>query len=273
MVEGKNNVGGYIGYGYDVTINGGSNSNSISGMSYVGGIAGYNTGSFYDCMNSGTVKALGHHAGGIAGFSGYLSKCTNSGSISAKGLTDSGGLYLGGLAGRSAHTNDCSNTGLISTVVSGNYVGGIAGFAYMSGNSSYVSNTTDIVSNGDYVGGLFGYADNDGGGNWTISNSSNTGLVRSSGDYVGGLIGFVDYYNSSYSDSYDRFITIISCNNVGNVGGNSYVGGYIGFGYSTLKYLEFIETVTGYDNVHAIGKTTGQYIDCDGTRARVVVKQ
>ena len=123
-----------------------SASNSYSP---VGGIAGLNEGSIYQCGNEGNLSAQ-KHMGGIAGENhGSISECYNAGSITGTGHSKDN---LGGIVGQAGGKNEgdpaiessityCYNTGLISNggATGGRYFGGIAGAAY-NGSGETITN-------------------------------------------------------------------------------------------------------------------------------------
>ena len=200
----------------------------INGYSYVGGVAGYNTGTIQNCYNTGAVSATGY-VGGVAGFNiGTIQNCYNIGAVSGEG-------YVGGVAGWNYGTNakiaNCYNTGAVNGT--GNFVGSVAGR-----NDGTIQNcyNTGAVSGNSNVGGVAGY--NNSG---TIENCYNTGAVNGDGN-VGGVAG----RNSG---------TIQNCYNTGAVSGNENVGGVAGDNYyGTIQNCYYN---TDNYNGNAIGGGTG----------------
>lgn len=104
---------------------------SITGGYYVGGIAGFCSGTITGCTVSEDVSISGNqYVGGIAGYIvGTLSDCVNKASVS-------GADRVGGIAGMSFYQPITNNLNL--GAVSGNtYKGGIVGF---SNNNNFCSN-------------------------------------------------------------------------------------------------------------------------------------
>ena len=213
-LNGRNDVGGVVGYSYYGTVINCYNTGSVSGSEYVGGVVGYSRSTVSDCYNTGSVSGNGSYVGGVVGYNGYygtVSNSYNTGSVS-------GDRYVGGVVGYNndySTVSNCYNTGSVS----GNErVGGVVGDNYYSTASN--SYNTGSVSGTKYVGGVVGY-------NYyynTVSNSYNTGSV--SGDsYVGGVVGFNDvtatvqncYYRTGCAkDSSNKIQFGIGCETVGS---------------------------------------------------------
>lgn len=154
-------TGGISGYSSKPVTNC-TNSGKVVGSLYVGGIAGYISGtSVTDCENSGVVSADRWHIGGIVGhcLKSTVSGCTNKADISSVGSTASNATSVAGIAGYvegdtssiSGNVNDADIVGyralggivgrLVSGTVSGNK---------HTGNISWLDNTTGY--NGLIVG-------------------------------------------------------------------------------------------------------------------------
>ncbi|MEM4605848.1 MAG: hypothetical protein QW103_02340, partial [Candidatus Pacearchaeota archaeon] len=172
------------------------------------------------------------------GLFGYVG---DNGNIRNIGLINSrirGNSLVGGIAGYTGYNvsiTNSYNTGNISG--SGDRVGGIVGFSYVS--SIYNSYNTGNISGSSKVGGLVGeeldtfYAS-------SIYNSYNTGNISGSSN-VGGIVGY--FVGSSISSSY----------NTGNVSGNSNVGGIAGYlDASVLSRSYNTGNVLGSSNVGGI---------------------
>ena len=200
----------------------------INGYSYVGGVAGYNTGTIQNCYNTGAVSATGY-VGGVAGFNiGTIQNCYNIGAVSGEG-------YVGGVAGWNYGTNakiaNCYNTGAVNGT--GNFVGSVAGR-----NDGTIQNcyNTGAVSGNSNVGGVAGY--NNSG---TIENCYNTGAVNGDGN-VGGVAGQNSGKNAK----------IQNCYNTGTVSGNSQVGGVAGRNSGTIQNCYNTGAVSGNENVGGV---------------------
>ena len=154
-------TGGISGYSSKPVTNC-TNSGKVVGSLYVGGIAGYISGTFVtDCENYGVVSADRWHIGGIVGhcLKSTVSGCTNKADISSVGSTASNATSVAGIAGYvegdtssiSGNVNDADIVGyralggivgrLVSGTVSGNK---------HTGNISWLDNTTGY--NGLIVG-------------------------------------------------------------------------------------------------------------------------
>jgi hypothetical protein len=130
-------------------------SGSISGITYIGGIAGYSTSS-------------------------YITNCYSL--IDVDSLSSS---YGGGIVGCSfgTHISNCFNTGRIT--IEGNYAGGILGYGNATTSVSNCFNMGMVTGDGAITGGLIGY--NNAG---SLSASYNAGTVKvTTEEYVGGLVG------------------------------------------------------------------------------------
>ena len=159
---------------------------SASGTSYIGGLAGCNSGgSINNCYSTGTVSGSSY-VGGLVGYNtcdinyyhyGSISNCYSTGTVS--------GYYgdAGGLVGRNwfGTISNCYSTGAVSSASSASYnVGGLAGYNFGSINTCY---STGAASGSYCVGGLVGA--NEGS---SIIKCYSTGEVSGS-NYVGGLVG------------------------------------------------------------------------------------
>lgn len=154
-------TGGISGYSSKPVTNC-TNSGKVDGSLYVGGIAGYISGtSVTDCENHGVVSADRWHIGGIVGhcLKSTVSGCTNKADISSVGSTASNATSVAGIVGYvegdtssiSGNVNDADIVGyralggivgrLVSGTVSGNK---------HTGNVSWLDNTTGY--NGLIVG-------------------------------------------------------------------------------------------------------------------------
>ena len=186
---------GHLGEGASVS-NLGLEAVDVNGTgSYVGGLAGSNSGDVRNCYSTGRVSGgygsviahSSHRVGGLVG--------DNQGTITASfsACAISGQDCVGGLVGendRGSIAMSCST----GTVTGDGSVGGLVG---RNDDASIINSySTSAVSGGDYVGGLAG--SNGGHGHGSIINSYSTGAV--SGDRkVGGLVGSNTYGSTSAS--------------------------------------------------------------------------
>ena len=246
-IEGTVGGGGYVGG----IVGGSSGANiiknctfngSVTGTdSYVGGIAGYFTGTLNNVNHTGITKGTGY-VGGIVGqhASGSMTTATNTGNVTA--TTSS---YAGGIAGLSQVAMSSANSK--GTVSGKQYTGGLAG----SATGSAVSNCSaeGNVTGTSYTGGLIG-----GKSGGTVSGCSSKGTVNGS-SYTGGLIG-----QCSGTVSNSRHIE-------GKVSGGNYVGGLIGnLSSGSVTSCYSYANITGTDNV---GGIVGRYELADGVSPQI----
>ena len=164
-------------------------------------IAATREGKVADCRSTGAVEG-DRNVGGIVGamaiefdldpeddtadrFSfgatyetkAVLQSCLNYGSVTAK--KD----YVGGMVGRMdlGTALDCQNYGPVAST-SGDYVGGVAGFAGASVRSCYAKNT---LSGGNYVGGIAGWASR-------LQGSYAIATITEGTEYLGAVAGGVE---------------------------------------------------------------------------------
>ncbi len=212
-------VGGFAGYvspgGGNKTYSNVTNSASVSGPAYVGGLFGefyyhgsYGSGTtwkitFNNISNSGKVTATGDFAGGIAGHF-YINDTST--------YSDSYYKFIG---------DELGNTGNIS---GNNYVGGWFG-SFSSESEAIItdsSNGADANASGYYAGGLAG----------AMYNASLT-AVTSAGDIVGCAFvgGFAGEGTVSFNGCSNSGSTV-TATGYHTVEANfyAYLGGYIGNG-------------------------------------------
>lgn len=215
-------VGGLIGYGKEIVLNGCKTGKGyVLGSRFVGGLAGGFTGSGVQQNDTNSSDVFGNrYVGGIVSVNGSNSKIsgmTNTGLVAAFGKN---AAYVGGIVGvndadwggsqdrnAKATVQNCANrmsgdnatdTRRINLLKELNgcadYVGGIAGSNGKKGVVTWDKNGTPtlgaILYGNNYVGGVAGYNDE----NATISNSSGqnltiSGQIVAAGKAVGGMIG------------------------------------------------------------------------------------
>lgn len=215
-------VGGIVGYGKDIVLNGCKTGKGyVLGSRFVGGLAGGFTGSGIQQNDTNSSDVFGsRYVGGIVSVNGSGSKIsgmTNTGLVAAFGKN---AAYVGGIVGvndadwggsqdpkATATVQNCANrmsgdnatdTRRINLLkdLSGyaDYVGGIAGCNGKNGVVTWDKNGTPtlgaILYGNNYVGGVAGYNDekaiisNTSGQDLTIS-----GQIVAAGKAVGGMIG------------------------------------------------------------------------------------
>lgn len=215
-------VGGLVGYGKEIVLNGCKTGKGyVLGSRFVGGLAGGFTGSGVQQNDTNSSDVFGsRYVGGIVSVNGSNSKIsgmTNTGLVAAFGKN---AAYVGGIVGvndadwggsedktAKATVQNCANrmsgdnatdTRRINLLKELNgyadYVGGIAGCNGKNGVVTWDKNGTPtlgaILYGNNYVGGVAGYNDE----NATISNTSThdltiSGQIVAAGKAVGGMIG------------------------------------------------------------------------------------
>ena len=215
-------VGGLVGYGKEIVLNGCKTGKGyVLGSRFVGGLAGGFTGSGVQQNDTNSSDVFGsRYVGGIVSVNGSNSKIsgmTNTGLVAAFGKN---AAYVGGIVGvndadwggsqdpkATATVQNCANrmsgdnatdTRRINLLKELNgyadYVGGIAGCNGKYGVVTWDKNGTPtlgaILYGNNYVGGVAGYNDE----NATISNTSThdltiSGQIVAAGKAVGGMIG------------------------------------------------------------------------------------
>lgn len=215
-------VGGLVGYGKEIVLNGCKTGKGyVLGSRFVGGLAGGFTGSGVKQNDTNSSDVFGsRYVGGIVSVNGsnsIINGMTNTGLVAAFGKN---AAYVGGIVGvndagwggsedktAKATVQNCANrmsgdnatdTRRISLLkeLSGcaDYVGGIAGSNGKNGVVTWDKSSTPtlgaILYGNNYVGGVAGYNDE----NATISNTSGqnltiSGQIVAAGKAVGGMIG------------------------------------------------------------------------------------
>ena len=218
-------VGGLVGYGKDIVLNGCKTGKGyVLGSRFVGGLAGGFTGSGVQQNDTNSSDVFGNrYVGGIVSVNGsnsIISGMTNTGLVAAFGKN---AAYVGGIVGvndadwggsqdpkATATVQNCANRmsgdnatdtrriNLLKDLSSSaggyaDYVGGIAGCNGKSGVVTWDTSTPTlgaILYGNNYVGGVAGYNDE----NATISNTSGqnltiSGQIVAAGKAVGGMIG------------------------------------------------------------------------------------
>ncbi|MCD7757136.1 MAG: hypothetical protein LUH45_03065, partial [Clostridiales bacterium] len=260
-------VGGLIGQvgGSNSVISGCTNTGTVIGSgNYVGGVFGYiSLGAVTDCTNSGSVSGA-TYVGGVAGYnSGRLTGCTNTNSGSITGS----GQCVGGVVGFATPSSyDSANTGIV--VECDNYgdvegavaVGGVVGYSY--GKVTSCTNSGSVTGSGSGVGGVVGYSVALTSSSYkmdaTITNCANHGDVEAPG-YVGGIVG----YARDASDYRD--CTVANCYSIGAVTATSYAGGVVGYSYGStvITNCYYLDTAadsgTGYGDGEATAKTEARF--------------
>lgn len=222
-------VGGLVGYGKEIVLNGCKTGKGyVLGSRFVGGLAGGFTGSGIQKNDTNSSDVFGNrYVGGIVSVNGSNSKIsgmTNTGLVAAFGKN---AAYVGGIVGvndadwggsddktAKATVQNCANRmsgdnatdtrriNLLKELSSpagssaggyADYVGGIAGYNGKNGDVTWNTSAPTlgaILYGNNYVGGVAGYNDEKA----TISNTSGqnltiSGQIVAAGKAVGGMIG------------------------------------------------------------------------------------
>lgn len=219
-------VGGLVGYGKEIVLNGCKTGKGyVLGSRFVGGLAGGFTGSGVQQNDTNSSDVFGNrYVGGIVSVNGgnsQISGMTNTGLVAAFGKN---AAYVGGIVGvndadwggsedktAKATVQNCANRmsgdnatdtrriNLLKELSSSagdyaDYVGGIAGCNGKNGVVTWDTSGTPtlgaILYGNNYVGGVAGYNDEKA----TISNTSGrnltiSGQIVAAGKAVGGMIG------------------------------------------------------------------------------------
>ncbi|QWB99410.1 InlB B-repeat-containing protein [Mycoplasmatota bacterium] len=150
-----------------------------------------------------------------------------------------GGSYTAGIVGYQA-SGTIERVYNLANVEGESFVGGISGRTQY-GNIRESYNNGDIKGSASYVGGITGYiyGSTNASLRVNITNTYNRGEILGN-QYVGGLVGYERY-------SYRDYLSIISYSySAGLVSGNSNVGGVIGY-YNTSGYNYNRQTHIYYD--------------------------
>jgi filamentous hemagglutinin family protein len=214
---------------------------SVSGSTYVGGLAGQNYGTVSNCYAKNMVVAGdSNYIGGLLGSNGGLvNRSYANGSVNGVHSDDVGGLV--GYNNQGTITDSYATVNVNQGVTPGSSVGGLVG----TNDSGTITNSyaTGSVNGSADVGGLVG---NNSYG--TINNSYSTGSL-SGINIVGGLVG-INYGTGSISHSYAEsnmnatsncvgglvginYGTIADSHATGGISGSGIVGGLVGVNYDT----------------------------------------
>ena len=263
-----NYAGGIVGYVYGEGTSSYmktcSNTSSVEGKAYVGGIVGKAENTTVDnCDNTGTTLSAKFitednskaYLGGYVGYGYSVKNCNNTVNIDYTHEA----FYVGGIAGYLTNViSACSNTGVINAPKA-SYVGGIVGSIYYTSNGKYteLQNTATVIGK-EYVGGIAGKLYDYSYRNDTatvIGNISNKGNITATGDYVGGIFG---YLRRTDNNGYGPALYVNELSNEGSVTtkGN-YVGGIAGYVHadnnsSYMKTCANSGSVNGNANVGEI---------------------
>ena len=195
VISGSISVGGIVGENYSNISNSSNSGDVIGTLQKAGGIVGLNglldakSGTIENVINTGAVTGV-TFVGGIAGYNkaAKIENARNSGKVNAD-VDGYGQSLSGGITGYNSNGGQilsAVNTGIVSG--KGGFVGGICGAS--DGVATTVKNAynTGNITGSEAVGGIVGSNDN---GN-TLKNVYNTGTVSGSAAVGGHIIGQSD---------------------------------------------------------------------------------
>lgn len=241
-VLGRCFVGGMAGgfSGSQLKITGGSNSSTVLGNRYVGGVVSVNgsQSTVSGVTNSGLVAGLGKNAayvGGIAGLNDAEWGSTNA-------------------ANTAATIQNCVSSMASDTATNSSRS------ALLQALSTYKNaNNQETTTRADYVGGLVGRNGKNAVLTW--DNEANTvqiGAVICGNDYVGGLVGCNDA-TAKITNTSTSLLTVS-----GEVTGGKAVGGMIGLNLATALPAADIK-VTEISGALCVGGVIGANMPVTGT--------
>ncbi len=231
--------GGIVASCADITITGATNTGSIRGYQYIGGIIGASTGAV-NISNARNEAIIQSDMGFVGGIVGYMNcdgvsasmqldyDVVNAGNIKLNGNTAASetvygvGGVVGVIENLKTELRICaSNTYSISGI---SYdVGGLVGRASGGeGADLYIQGGNEAAVSGySNIGGFVGYVDFHSIGDCFLNATSNTGKITATATYAGGLIG--------YSEAYVDLGSGAGVENTGAVTAANYAGGLIGY--------------------------------------------
>ena len=248
---------------------------------FVGGIAGKNNGTIYDCYTKGEIQIsqntaietenlyvggfVGENAGNINGNTNFFNEAEVIDSYNVElSITAKCNGYLGGIAGKS--TGTISNVSFGGKLDGNNNIGGIVGYIAGDAYQTVLVNafSSGIVIGNNNVGGLVGKFVGDIYNKSTITNVSvnmfdeeNPTAHIIGQNFVGGLIGYaqnLDLYNA-YARSYvDQQREGFEADMIVLGNDNSYAGGLVGYAKNTnIQKAYSIQKVSNPNNAQLGG--------------------
>ena len=203
-------VGGLVGYGKEIVLNGCKTGKGyVLGSRFVGGLAGGFTDSGVQQNDTNSSDVFGNrYVGGIVsvnGSSSQISGMTNTGLVAAFGKN---AAYVGGIVG----VNDADWGGGESATATAT-VRNCAN--RMSGDNATDTRRINLLKElsssagdyADYVGGIAGYNGKNGVVTWDKSGTPTLGAILYGNNYVGGVAGYNDE-NATISNTSGRNLTI-----------------------------------------------------------------
>jgi len=169
--------------------------------------------------------------------------------INVSGKRENIGILCGKL--ESGSIANISTSGIITATSSQN-VGGVVGYVEMHGscNLGIFKNDATVLGSAN-VGGIIGNFENiaDNYNNYTVilNQFENTGTVKTLGECAGGCIGYLYANNET---GYSILVQASEFKNEGNINGQSYVGGIVGYAYSDTNE-SYIKECSSHGNISA----------------------
>lgn len=206
-------VGGLVGYGKEIVLNGCKTGKGyVLGSRFVGGLAGGFTGSGVQQNDTNSSDVFGsRYVGGIVSVNGsnsQISGMTNTGLVAAFGKN---AAYVGGIVGvndadwggsqdpkATATVQNCANR------MSGDNATDTRRINLLKKLSSSAGEYADYA---DYVGGIAGYNGKKGVVTWDESGTPTLGAILYGNNYVGGVAGYNDV-NAKISNTSGQKLTI-----------------------------------------------------------------
>ena len=206
-------VGGLVGYGKEIVLNGCKTGKGyVLGSRFVGGLAGGFTGSGVQQNDTNSSDVFGsRYVGGIVSVNGSNSKIsgmTNTGLVAAFGKN---AAYVGGIVGvndadwggsqdpkATATVQNCANR------MSGDNATDTRRINLLKELSRSAGEYADYA---DYVGGIAGYNGKKGVVTWDKSGTPTLGAILYGNNYVGGVAGYNDV-NAKISNTSGQKLTI-----------------------------------------------------------------
>ena len=224
-VEGKDNVGGVIGFGMGNHLT--AKNVEVRGTNSIGGVFGNKTYSnthygqtekhTYYTTEDSKIYGTGNNVGGIAGASNYMLH------LSVKNtdiyVTNSNSSKAGGIAGYSGGAIQYANVEDTNIISNGSEVGGIIGQNGHTISYAYVKDSK--VEGYSKVGGICG-TELKNNLNLTYNNAN----VRAYSNTAGGIVGYLSNKGMTATNNPIKIVNNYVGN--GNISGISNVGGIIG---------------------------------------------
>lgn len=269
-VEGTTNVGGFVGKSLNTNVTTFSSSATVNGATAVGGFAGYvSTGIFATGnVTTGVVGSSVNVGGFIGDATAYnLSDIKVLGNVTNTGASGCTAGFVALNSGKITITN-CS---YIGDITGKQIVGGVVGHLTIGTGATLTSchSKGKITNTSDYTGGVI--AKSSGACIEAIESCSHFGDISGKA-YVGGLIGAVvsvneeqpylatytvrtSYNGGGYLQTTKETIVtgttqtapVNNCTTIGNISGDSWVGGLIGSDMASYGYTPEAKSTT-YSN-------------------------